>query len=130
MTLAFFRALRDDHSASLVCLSNLCAGVVILPFIGGLGWLMDLPLAGQACMFYLGAVQIGAAYFFYSKGVRRVAVLRASTIALAEPVLNPAWVFLIMGERLSWHAIAGGAAILVGVALDLWLNREVDGASE
>jgi len=124
LTLVFYRALRDEHNASLVCLTNLFAGLVFLPFINDWGRVASMSAASFSCLIYLGAIQIVLAYFLYSKSVQKITVLKASTIALLEPVLNPVWVFLLLGERMTPYAIAGACAIVVGVALDIWLNKE------
>src|SRR4030095_1257651 len=39
----------------------------------------------------MGAVQLGAPYFLFSKGLRSVSLQEASLIALVEPVLNTLW---------------------------------------
>ena len=36
-------------------------------------------------------------------------------IATAEPILNPIWVFVIIGEKPSMTALAGGIIIIVAV---------------
>jgi len=126
LTLVSFRALRDEHNANLVCLANLSSVVILLPLAASdLGALSGLPTPGWAALAYLGAVQIGASYFLYSKGVETVTALRASTIGLLEPVLNPIWVFIIIHEIPTPYGIAGAVAILTGVLLDSILNRHV-----
>lgn len=123
LTLSFYRLLRESHGPSLVCLTNFAAGLMLLPFLGDTGRFSPMGPAEWAGMIYLGAVQIGFAYFLYSVGVRRVPALRASMIALAEPLLNPVWVFLFLDERPTIYAVAGGLAILAAVSLDLRFNR-------
>lgn len=61
---------------------------------------------------YLGVVQIGLAYAFFTWGIQYVRALDATLISMAEPVLNPVWVFLGLGERPGGFAMAGGAVIL------------------
>jgi drug/metabolite transporter (DMT)-like permease len=70
-------------------------------------------IAGLA---FLGIVQIGLAYLLFGFGVARVGALEASLIGMLEPVLNPFWVFLALGETPGWWAVAGGAIIVVAVA--------------
>jgi len=43
--------------------------------------------------------------------------LDAGIVAYIEPVLNPVWVFLFLGERPSLWAITGGAIIIAAVFL-------------
>lgn len=65
---------------------------------------------------YLGIFQIGIAYVFFTTGIARgVRSLDASIIGFVEPLLNPIWVFLFLGERPSIWAILGGVIIIGGV---------------
>jgi drug/metabolite transporter (DMT)-like permease len=42
--------------------------------------------------------------------------IEASLLILIEPVLNPIWTFLAMGERPGPWAVAGGAVVLAATA--------------
>ena len=65
---------------------------------------------------YLGIVQIGFAYLLFTLAMARgVRSLDAGIIGYIEPVLNPIWVFLFIGERPSGWAIIGGAIIIASV---------------
>jgi drug/metabolite transporter (DMT)-like permease len=39
----------------------------------------------------------------------------ANLIAVIEPVFNPLWVFLALGQTPGFHALIGGAIIIVAV---------------
>lgn len=106
---------REVNRASSAMYGNLIAVLFCAPFFlrairTGIG------AADLACIAYLGIVQIGIAYLLFTsamaKGVRS---LDASIICYIEPVLNPVWVFLFLGERPSRWAIIGGAIIIVSV---------------
>ena len=47
-----------------------------------------------------------------ARGVRS---LDAGIVGYIEPVLNPIWVFLVLGERPTQWALLGGAIIVVAV---------------
>jgi DME family drug/metabolite transporter len=69
----------------------------------------------------MGGLQLGLPYFLFSKGLRSVPLQEASLIALIEPVLNPLWVGLVVGEIPSAATLAGGSIILAGLgARYLW----------
>ena len=69
----------------------------------------------------MGAVQLGLPYFLFSKGLQTVPLVEASLIALIEPVLNPIWVALVVGEIPSVATLTGGGLILAGLgARYLW----------
>ena len=65
----------------------------------------------------MGAVQLGLPYFLFSKGLQSVSLQEASLIALIEPVLNPIWVALTVGEIPSTATLSGGAMILIGLGV-------------
>lgn len=65
----------------------------------------------------MGAVQIAAPYVLLSYGLRRVSGAEAGLIALVEPLLNPVWVVLLIGEQPTGSTLVGGALILAGLAL-------------
>src|ERR687885_59710 len=65
---------------------------------------------------YLGVVQIGLAYTLFTLGIARgVRSLDAGVVGYIEPMLNPVWVFLFLGERPSKWAILGGCIIIAAV---------------
>lgn len=66
----------------------------------------------------LGIFQIGISYLLFTRGVARgVRALDASIIGFIEPILNPLWVFLLIGEQPSRWAILGGLIIVFAVIL-------------
>ena len=78
---------------------------------------LDLTAAQSMTLAVMGAVQLGAPYYLFSKGLQTVALPEASLIALIEPVLNPLWVALIVGELPSMATVWGGAMILLGLGV-------------
>jgi drug/metabolite transporter (DMT)-like permease len=74
------------------------------------------PLA-WALIAYLGVFQIGCAYALIAAAMPRLPALEVSLLLLVEPVLNPVWVWLALGERIGLLAIAGCAVILAATAL-------------
>jgi DME family drug/metabolite transporter len=76
-------------------------------------------------LLYLGIIQIGIAYAFFTYGISHVRAIDATLIAMVEPVLNPVWVFLGVGERPANFALMGGLIIL-----SLSIIRTVRGSKE
>ncbi|MEO6165062.1 MAG: EamA family transporter [Candidatus Binatia bacterium] len=78
----------------------------------------------------MGAVQLGAPYYLFSKGLQTVSLPEASLIALIEPVLNPLWVALIVGELPSTATVWGGGMILFGLGVRYvwpWVGASAEG---
>ena len=60
----------------------------------------------------LGTVQLGLSYWLYTRAIRHVTALEAVLIPIIEPLLNPLWVLLFMGETPSGLALLGGAVVI------------------
>lgn len=105
---------REVNRASSVIYGNLLVVLVTAPV--GLTLLQDISLADAVRVAYLGVVQIGFAYLLFTLAMARgVRSLDAGIIGYIEPVLNPVWVFLFIGERPSGWAILGGTTIIAAV---------------
>jgi drug/metabolite transporter (DMT)-like permease len=106
-----------------------CALVLLFIVIAQLA----LTLNQLVILIVMGAVQLGLPYFLFSKGLQTIPLQEASLIALIEPVLNPIWVALTVGEIPSVATLAGGAMILAGLVVrymwPLW-NRSVEPAGK
>ena len=106
---------RDVNRASATIYGNLISVVICAPaFFGALR--RGISAVDFGCIAYLGIVQLGLAYLLFTSAMARgVRSLDASIIGYIEPVLNPVWVFLFIGERPSGWAIVGGAIIIASV---------------
>ena len=77
---------------------------------------------------YLGVVQIGVAYTLFTAAMARgVRSLDAGIVGYIEPVLNPIWVFVILGEQPSQWALVGGAIIVVAVVCHMLVEANRGG---
>jgi drug/metabolite transporter (DMT)-like permease len=106
---------RDVNRASATIYGNLISVVICAPaFLGAVR--RGISVVDFGCIAYLGIVQLGLAYLLFTSAMARgVRSLDASIIGYVEPVLNPVWVFLFIGERPSGWAIVGGAVIIASV---------------
>jgi drug/metabolite transporter (DMT)-like permease len=64
---------------------------------------------------------LGVSYWLYVRAIREVTALEAVLLPVIEPILNPVWVLLLMGERPTAWALAGGAVVLTAVTLRAWI---------
>ena len=87
---------------------------------------LSLSLRSAAILGFLGVVQLACAYVLFVKGLRHVSATQASLIGMVEPVANPVWVFLFLGERPSAFALAGGAIVLASVAWRSLASRPIE----
>jgi len=95
-------------------------------------FLLFLPSAIQAplptppewgMLAFLGLVQIGIGYMFFTYGLKRTLAIESALIAMLEPVLNPIWVMIGYGEVPSAWAVAGGVIILGMLAVRTYVTE-------
>jgi drug/metabolite transporter, DME family len=110
------RSLTKNPAIS-VFYGNLIIGLLMLPFL-----IQSPPAQVSAkdwmAITFLGVFQIGTAYILFTKGLAAgVRAMDASVVGFIEPLFNPIWVFLFVGERPSAWAVLGGTIIVLTVAL-------------
>jgi drug/metabolite transporter (DMT)-like permease len=107
------RKQKDAVPADSVLLGNLLTALIFLPFVfrspPGKGSWLGLGL--------LGVFQLGLSYVLFTKGIRHVRALEASLISTIEPVLNPIWVALAIGERPGSWALVGGILVVAAATI-------------
>ena len=111
---ALILALRFENRAaeSAITWGNVLLASALLPFV-----VNDLRLSARSFMvlLFLGLFQIALAYVLFVRGLRFVTATQASLTGMIEPVANPIWVFLFLGERPSLYAVAGALIVLAAI---------------
>ncbi len=98
----------------LTWINNIVCALLLLFVVKSQLWLTSMQLW---ILIVMGVVQLGMPYFLFSKGLHTVSLQEASLIALIEPVLNPLWVALLVGEIPSRATVTGGGMILLGLGV-------------
>ena len=106
-----FRAQKDGSSLESILLSHGITLVVSIPFL----WQGAPSLAGWGALAFLGVFQIGLPSLLLAHGMKHVTAVQSLLTAVLEPLFNPVWVFLVLGERPGPRAMVGGVVILVAV---------------
>lgn len=109
----FLRMQKDQSPIESVILGNLITALIGIPFLfetvpNGQGWL---------CLVLLGIVQLGIPYILYCEAIKHATALEATLIPVIEPILNPIWVALLLGEVPGLLSILGGVIVVVAVTL-------------
>lgn len=73
-------------------------------------------LTGIVSLLALGIFQLGLSYILYTIAIRRVTAVEATLVPVIEPVLNPVWAFLGLGELPGAWALVGGILVLLTVS--------------
>jgi len=106
--------------ADSVLLTFVHCGAVALIFaliFAAVPGVWDVSIRDAALLALMAAVQFAIPYTLFAHGLRTVASAEVSLIALVEPVLNPIWVVLLIGESPSLATVIGGAVIIIGLIL-------------
>jgi drug/metabolite transporter (DMT)-like permease len=108
-----FRAQKNGAPAESILIASLVTGILGFPFVLKETW----TVTNWLIIAYLGIFQIGLAFVFFTKAIKHIPALEANLVGTLEPVLNPVWVFLFLGESMGTFALVGGLIVLSGVAL-------------
>ena len=107
--------LRKEKAGSPI--ASIVLGNVIVA-LAGAPFMLRAPSLGEDGLWrlaLLGTVQLGLPYVLYATAIKQVSALEATLIPLLEPVLNPLWVMLALGEQPGPWAIVGGLLVLSAV---------------
>jgi len=109
---ALILLLRREHDAAqaTVTWGNVLTAASVAPFID-----FGLTPVELVVLVFLGAFQIALAYFLFTRGLAFVTATQASLTGMLEPICNPVWVLLFLGERPSSFAIAGAVVVLAAI---------------
>ena len=107
------RLQKNGSTIESVILGNAITAIIGMPFLftavpDTKGWLF---------LVILGVVQLGIPYILFSKAIKDATALEASLITMIEPILNPIWVILIIGEIPGILSIIGGIIVIATVTI-------------
>ncbi|MBI4975949.1 MAG: EamA family transporter [Spirochaetes bacterium] len=110
----FMRMQKDGSPLESILLSHWLTAVIGI----GISCVLPLPVISMvsiSAILALGIFQVGLAAAFFSYGIKRISAINANLIAVIEPVFNPLWVFIAVGEKPSLNTVIGGALIIAAV---------------
>lgn len=96
---------KPSHGAIM---GNGLTALICLPFM-----FQTMPTAeGWLGLTLLGVFQLGVGYYLFTRAIQHVTAVESLLICMVEPVLNPVWVFLLIGEIPQSFALVGGLLVL------------------
>lgn len=107
----FLRKEKAGSPVTSIILGNIIVAVAGAPFM----FQSPLDDGGGWRLLLLGTMQLGLPYVLYAIAIKHVTALEATLIPLLEPILNPLWVMLTLGERPGPWAIVGATLVLGAV---------------
>ncbi len=102
------RRQKDGAPAQTILLGNLLGILIGFPFVIQ----ETFSPTSLGIILFLGIFQIGLSFILYSIAIKRLPALESTLILTIEPILNPLWVFLVIGEVPGQLAFVGGIFVL------------------
>ena len=103
---------KKANPVDCVLMGNILTFLVCIPFYKN-GVTLDIK--PWVSIIFLGVIQLGLSYIFFSIAIKYVKALDAIIYPVIEPLVNPLLTFLFLGELMSNTAVFGGALIIIGV---------------
>lgn len=107
---------KDSQMMPAVLLSGLFA----IPIMAMICHQLDLPLTisqhDMTLSLIMGIGQVGAGLVLYTIGSKTVPAAELTLLSLAEVVLGPFWVWIILGETITGYTMIGGIILLMAIA--------------
>lgn len=105
------KGVQTGSPLEIVLWGNILTFFIAIPFYGGVTF-SQTSLTG---ILLLGVFQLGASYILFARGIQKVTALEGILIPVLEPLLNPVWVFIFMGEKPTHFALIGGVIVMGAV---------------
>ncbi len=123
LSIMCFRRQKDGSPIGSMFLGNAITAVVALPFI-----VRSVPteLTDWRVLLVLGVVQLGLPYVFYAWSIKRVTALEGIMVPVIEPILNPVWVWVFVGETPGRWALPGGLIVVCAAVACASLRASAD----
>jgi drug/metabolite transporter (DMT)-like permease len=108
------RLQKDGSPVESTLLGNLITFLVAFPFI------VTAPIPDMKSILglvLLGIFQLGLAYIIFAYAIKHVTAVEGVLLNVVEPLCNPIWVFLFIGEIPKGSALIGGIIVLSAVTV-------------
>ena len=117
----FLRKQKESNPLMSVILGNGITALIALPTL-----IQQFPsLHDWMWIVFLGTIQTAVPYILYTTAIRHVTALDGVLVPVIEPLLNPAWALIFLGEVPGTWAMVGGGLILLAVTTRALLLRPV-----
>jgi drug/metabolite transporter (DMT)-like permease len=117
MQTIFLRLQKNDSPERSIFWGNVLTFLILSPFI-----FKDIQAnsnpSNYIYIIILGVFQLGISYIIYSIAIKHVSAIEGVLVPVLEPIMNPVWVFLFIGERPTISAILGGIVVICAVTVN------------
>lgn len=121
LTFIFMRMQKDGSPLESMLMSHVLTAAIGL-FVSLFLPAPHLTAKALVSVAVLGIFQVGLAAVLFAHAMKHISAVTANLVAVIEPVFNPLWVFLVLGEVPGARSIAGGAVIIAAVTAASAIN--------
>lgn len=126
------KSVNEGNALGIVSLTNLVSAIFYIILLTTISFIQPFGYKPQAptqlnhilVLTMSGIIISGLSYAFYGAGLRKVPMEKALIICLAEPILNPIWVYFGKGEIPDTTTLIGVILILIGAVTDILFNNK------
>lgn len=122
LMIIFLRFQKESSAVESIVLGNIFTALICLPFI------IQQPPTGADWppLFYLGIFQLGLPFLLYSTATKYITALDVVLVQSIEPLINPIWVLIFIGEVPGFWAIIGGICVLISITVrNIYASRVI-----
>lgn len=117
MTLCSRRVAKRYHPLQCAAIGFGTGALILLPCAMSSNLVIQYPMAGWLCLFYLGTIPTALAYWLYFIGMRHTLATTASIATLLEPLTATLLAWSLFGERLGALSLMGAGLLLAAIGL-------------
>jgi drug/metabolite transporter (DMT)-like permease len=120
LMLISLRMQKEGSPTETILLGNLIAAGVGLPAVlfGGQAY----NIQEISILLFLGVFQLGLPFIVVTLAIKQLRAIETILIQTLEPILNPIWVYLFIGERPSQYALLGAVIVTSAVTINALLT--------
>lgn len=107
------RMQQSGNPEQSIFLGNVLAAITSIPFAVRAG----MPSFKSVIILIFSGIVLAISYELYSLATKHLTALQSVLIPVLDPVLNPVWVFLAIGEKPGIISLIGGLIILISITI-------------
>lgn len=107
----FMRRGKEESQLQCVFWGNILITVISIPFMINI----NNTFTNWVGILVLAVFQFSIPYILYCIAIKNVTALEAALIPIIEPILNPIWVLIFVGEKPGFYSILGGIIVILAV---------------
>lgn len=105
---------KDGSPVESTLLGNFITFMIAIPFIAK----APIPdMKSVIGLVLLGIFQLGLGYIIFGNAIKHVTAVEGILLNVVEPLCNPIWVFLFIGEIPTGKVLIGGTIVLTAVTI-------------